>query len=53
MYMLLVDCVKDAGSYTVTWDGTNNSGADVGSGVYFYKMDAKGFSATKKIALLR
>jgi hypothetical protein len=49
----LVDEVMDAGSYSEEWKGTNNIGADVASGVYFYKMESKGFSATRKMVLLR
>jgi hypothetical protein len=49
----LMDGVQDAGSHVITWDGKNSLGADVGSGIYFYKMETKGFSATKKMVLLR
>jgi hypothetical protein len=49
----LVDGVKDASSYSITWDGTNNHGAKVASGVYFYKMQSKSFNQTKKMVLLR
>lgn len=49
----LVNEVKDAGAYSVAWDGGNNGVAGVASGIYFYKMDAPGFSATKKLVLLR
>jgi hypothetical protein len=49
----LVDDVMDAGSYSKEWKGTNNIGADVASGIYFYRMETKGFSATKKMVLLR
>jgi hypothetical protein len=49
----LIDGVKGAGSYSITWDGKNNLGADVGSGIYFYKMETKGFTQTKKMVLLR
>ena len=49
----LVNEMKDAGYYTVTWDGSNNSDAKVASGVYFYKMDTKDFSKTRKLVLLR
>lgn len=45
--------MKDAGSYSIAWDGKNNLGASVASGVYFYKMETKGFAATKKLVLLR
>jgi hypothetical protein len=49
----LIDGVKEAGSYSVAWDGRSNRGTAVGSGVYFYKMETKGFSETKKLVLLR
>jgi len=49
----LVNDVKDAGSYTATWDGTNNNGSKVASGIYFYRMETKGFCKTKKMVLLR
>jgi len=49
----LVNGVKDAGSYTVTWDGTNNNSSKVASGVYFYKMDTAEYNKTLKMVLLR
>jgi hypothetical protein len=49
----LIDGVKDAGSYSVTWDGTNNLGVKVGSGIYFSKMETREYSATRKLVLLR
>jgi hypothetical protein len=49
----LVDGVKDAGSYKAVWDGKNNGGFKAASGIYFYKMKTAGFSATKKMVLLR
>jgi len=49
----LVNEVKDAGAYSAVWNGRNNGGAAVASGIYFYKMETAGFSATKKLVLLR
>jgi hypothetical protein len=49
----LVDEARDAGAYTIRWDGRNNIGAEVASGIYFYKMETAGFLATKKLVLLR
>jgi hypothetical protein len=49
----LADGVRDAGAYTILWDGRNNLGADASSGIYFYKMETAGFLATKKLVLLR
>jgi hypothetical protein len=41
------------GRYSVHWDGTNGSGEKVSSGVYFYKMDAGKFQATRKMLILK
>jgi flagellar hook assembly protein FlgD len=49
----LVDDVRDAGSHDVTWDGRDNSGASVGSGVYFYRLTAGKFRESKKMVLLK
>jgi hypothetical protein len=42
-----------AGTKTIVWDGTDNNGTGVSSGVYFYKAVAGKFSATKKMLLLQ
>ncbi|MFQ5511492.1 MAG: FlgD immunoglobulin-like domain containing protein [Candidatus Krumholzibacteriia bacterium] len=42
-----------AGGFETTWDGRNNAGQFVSSGVYFYKMVAGGFSQTRKMVLLK
>jgi hypothetical protein len=49
----LVDGSRDAGAHAVTWDGTNDRGAHVASGVYFYRLYAAGFERTRKMVLLR
>jgi len=41
------------GRYSVHWDGTNTSGEKVSSGVYFYKMEANKFQATKKMLIVK
>jgi hypothetical protein len=43
----------DPGKHVVHWDGTNSAGQRVSSGVYFYKMHADRFAATKKMLVLR
>ncbi len=42
-----------AGTYTELWDGTNERGVKVGSGVYFYELKAGAFSSKKKMTLLQ
>ena len=37
----------------VHWDGTNNAGETVASGVYFYSISAGDFAAVKKLTVLR
>jgi flagellar hook assembly protein FlgD len=49
----LVSGTRETGSHTITWDGRNNAGATVSSGVYFYRLDAGKFSDTKKMVLLK
>ncbi|MGM0483847.1 MAG: T9SS type A sorting domain-containing protein [Candidatus Krumholzibacteriota bacterium] len=49
----LVDGVLDAGRKTVNWNGINSHGSNVASGVYFYRMDTKDYSESKKMILLR
>ncbi|UCG51502.1 MAG: T9SS type A sorting domain-containing protein [Candidatus Latescibacterota bacterium] len=39
--------------FKATWDGTNNAGEPVSSGVYFYKLATEGFAHTKKMVLLK
>jgi hypothetical protein len=41
------------GSYTVTWNGTNDRGIMVPSGVYLYRIEAGQFSDTKKVVFLK
>ena len=40
-------------SKTVHWDGRNNLGEQVASGVYFYTLTAGDFSATRKMLILK
>jgi hypothetical protein len=44
---------RDRGSYKVTWDGRNNNGSRVASGVYFYKLTAGAFTDTRKLTILK
>jgi hypothetical protein len=44
---------RAAGTYNLTWDGHNDAGQSVSSGVYFYKLVTNNFSQTKKMVLLK
>ncbi len=49
----LVNSRHHPGSYRVVWDGMNNAGKSVSSGVYLYRMEAGGQSAAKKMIFLK
>jgi len=50
----LVDTHREAGCYTVTWDGRDGGGNTVRTGVYFYRMTAPGYrSPARKMLLLK
>jgi len=48
----LADGSLAAGEHVVLWDGRNAAGAEVGSGIYFYRLDAGSFSATRPLVKL-
>jgi hypothetical protein len=43
----------DAGSYTITWDGTNAQNLPAPSGLYLYRIQTESFSQTRKCTLLK
>jgi hypothetical protein len=60
VYDLLGQAVADlysgnaqAGTYTLNWDGKDNSGNVVSSGSYIYKMTAGDFVQSKKMSFLK
>jgi flagellar hook assembly protein FlgD len=49
----LVDGYKEAGYHRVIWEGTNDSGESVSSGVYIYRIEAGNFSKVRKMVFLK
>jgi hypothetical protein len=43
----------EAGTYTITWDGHDNRGSQVASGVYFYSVEAGEFADVRKMVLMK
>ncbi len=49
----LVNADVAPGTYTVTWRGLDDTGRQLGSGVYFYKLEAPGFLEQRKMVMLK
>jgi len=49
----LVDGVQSAGAHETRWDGRDERGQIVSSGVYFYRLEAGTFTQTRKMVLLK
>jgi flagellar hook assembly protein FlgD len=42
-----------SGYKSVIWEGGNDAGGDVASGIYFYRLEVADFSETKMSVLLK
>ena len=49
---ILIDEDLSPGEYQVSWEGVNQSGQELPSGIYFYELRANNFSQIKKMVLL-
>jgi hypothetical protein len=49
----LVDGQQEAGQHSVVWDGTNNNGTTLASGVYFYELNTDQGHASRKALMLK
>jgi hypothetical protein len=49
----LEDRSLPAGRYEAGWDGTDNRGSSVASGIYFYRLVTQGATLTRKMVLLK
>ncbi len=49
----LITGSKDAGTHTVMWQGDNDQGGQVASGLYFYRLGTSSGTLTRKMTLLK
>jgi M6 family metalloprotease-like protein len=49
----LVNSFKEQGNYSIIFDGKDDFGNSISSGLYFYKMTSDSFVTTKKMILLK
>jgi hypothetical protein len=49
----LFRATQNAGKHTIIWDGRNNNGGAVSSGMYVYRIDFKGKALAKKMLMLK
>jgi hypothetical protein len=49
----LVNTKQSAGRYAVQWDGSDDAGQPVSSGVYFYRLHTEQFSQTHKMMMVK
>jgi hypothetical protein len=49
----LVDNIFAPGTYSVVWDGTDDNDREVGSGIYFYRMQTDEYTSTRKMVLIK
>jgi len=49
----LLNNTMHTGKHEISWDGRNNQGETVSTGVYYYILQTAGFNQTKKMTLIR
>ncbi len=50
---LVKNQIRNPGKYQVIWDGRNNSGKKVSSGIYIYRLQVRNFVASKRMLLAK
>jgi flagellar hook assembly protein FlgD len=49
----LYNQVQQPGIYNLKWNGTDENGVQLASGVYFYTLQTGGFSKSMKMVLMK
>jgi flagellar hook assembly protein FlgD len=49
----LVSGAQTAGFKNIAWDGRNNAGQAVSSGIYVYRLETSGFVKSRKMMLIK
>jgi hypothetical protein len=49
----LLDQNQTSGIYSVNWDGKNNFGKTVSSGIYFYRLETDNYQTTNRAIIIR
>ncbi len=49
----LVDEEREPGKYTALWDGRNSRGEKVANGSYFYLIETRSYTSSKKLIMLK
>jgi hypothetical protein len=50
---VLVDGLEDGGPHSLTWNGRDERGNRLGSGVYFLMLETEEGTATRKMVMIR
>ena len=51
--VVIRDGVQTEGPHEVSWNGKDDSGRELGAGMYFVRLEAAGETRTSKMMLLR
>ncbi|MDD3103900.1 MAG: FlgD immunoglobulin-like domain containing protein [Candidatus Cloacimonetes bacterium] len=49
----LIDATMPAGPTMISWDGTDDNGNTVSSGIYSYRLQSGGKNITRKMMLMK
>ncbi|MFQ5570026.1 MAG: FlgD immunoglobulin-like domain containing protein, partial [Rhodothermales bacterium] len=49
----LLDKEQQPGRYEIQWNGRNDAGSPVASGIYLYRMQANAFVRTRRLTVLK